>query len=226
MTPYGKESSKNDLINIVIADDHPLILTGLRHIIEKEPGLAVVGEAGNGQIAVELIRTLLPHIAILDLEMPILNGLEAAKRSISEKLPASIIVLTMYDDEIVFNEVMDSGVFGYVLKDSAAMDIIKAIHTVLRGEYFISSTLSTYALKSRQNRSTKSEFGLGLHALSPSERRILKLVAQEKGSIEIAELLSISQRTVDNHRTNICRKLRLNGVNSLLRFAIKHRTEL
>lgn len=215
-----------DMISILIADDHPLIRTGLRQVIEKEEAFTVVDEAGDGQSAHELIKEHQPCVAILDLEMPLLNGLDTARRVIAEKLKTQIIILTMYDDEEMFNEAMEIGVSGYVLKDSASVDIVKAIRSVMNGEYFVSPKLSNYALKSRQSGKATVEVAVGLFRLSPSERRILKLIAEEKTSQEIAELLSISQRTVDNHRTNICRKLGLNGINSLLRFALTHRGQL
>jgi len=132
----------------------------------------------------------------------------------------------MYDDEEMFNEAMDLDVQGYVLKDSASMDIIKAIQLVSRGEHFISPSLSSLALKPRQAGNTIVESRLGLLTLSPSERRILKLVSEDKTSAEIAEILAISQRTVDNHRTHICRKLGLNGINALLRYALTNRVHL
>jgi DNA-binding NarL/FixJ family response regulator len=215
----------NERIEIVIADDHPLLRTGLRQVIEKEAGYVVVAEAGNGRTALELIRAHQPRVAVLDLEMPELNGLDTAKTILSERLPTAVIILTMYDDEEMFNEAMDIGVSGYVLKDSASTDLLRANRASVRGEYFISAALSN-PLRARQAKSAVSESRLGLLKLTPSERRILKLVAEQKTSSEIAELLSISQRTVDNHRTNICHKLGLNGINSLLRFALTHRTEL
>ncbi len=215
-----------ETLNIVIADDHPLVRTGLRQVIEREAGYTVVGEAGDGESALASIRDLHPDIAVIDLEMPRMNGLDLTRRISSERLPTAVIILTMYDDEAMFNEAMDYGVLGYVLKDSASMDIIKAIRAVARGEYFVSSDLSNLALKPQPPRSTSTEMRLGLLTLSPSERRVLKLVSDEKSSSEIAEILGISQRTVDNHRSHICHKLGLNGSNALLRFALTHRTHI
>jgi DNA-binding NarL/FixJ family response regulator len=213
-------------IDIVIADDHPLFRTGLRQVIENVPGLCVVAEAGDGRTALEQIRKLQPRIAVLDLEMPEVNGLDAARCIVSEKLPTSVIILTMYNDKEMFNEAMDIGVLGYILKDSASMDVVKGIQAVVRGEYFVSPALSHIALQSRESRSTASEHRLGLLLLTPSERRILKMVADNMTSAEIAELLSISTRTVDHHRNSICHKLKLNGINALLRFALNNRAQL
>ena len=219
-------SIKSDPIDIVIADDHPLVRMGLRQVIEAHEGFVIVAEASDGQSALERIREKRPRIAILDLEMPLLNGLHTARQVVAEKLPTAVIILTMFEEEELFNEAMDIGVLGYVLKDSASLDIIRAIKKAARGEYFVSPSLSNYALKSHHNKNSGSENRLGLLKLSPSERRILTLVAEEKTSIEIAEFLSISPRTVDNHRKNICSKLGLSGINSLMKFALTHKADL
>jgi DNA-binding NarL/FixJ family response regulator len=186
----------------------------------------VVAEAGDGRTALEQIMNLRPRIAVLDLEMPEVNGLDAARRIVSEKLPTSVIILTMYNDKEMFNEAMDIGVLGYILKDSASMDVVRGIQAVLRGEYFVSPALSNIALQSRESRSAASENRLGLLLLTPSEHRILKMVAENKTTAEIAELLSISTRTVDHHRNSICHKLKLSGINALLRFALTNRAQL
>ena len=215
----------DDRIDIVIADDHPLVRAGLRLVLEKTADIEVRAEAGDGSTALELVRMHQPQVAILDLEMPELSGLDVARAILSGSPGTSVIILTMYDDEEMFNEAMDIGVSGYVLKDSASIDIVRAVRSAVRGEYFISAALSN-PLRARQAKSAVAESRLGLLKLTPSERRILKLVAEQKTSGEIADILSVSQRTVDNHRTNICHKLGLNGINSLLRFALTHRGEL
>lgn len=212
-----------DTVDIVIADDHPLVRTGLRQVIEREDDLVVVAEAGDGAEACDVIMAHRPHIAILDLEMPKLNGLDVARRVKREKIPAILIILTMYDEERMFNEAMDIGALGYILKDSASVDIVRGIRTVLRGEYYISPALSGYSMKKRNADANDPDDRIGLLLLTPSERRVLKLVAENKTSAEIAEALAISPRTVDNHRGNICRKLSLNGTHALLRFALMHR---
>lgn len=216
----------DEKLDIIIVDDHPLVRTGLRQVIEEEPGFRVVAEASNGRTALERIRELRPRIAILDIEMPGLNGLDTARSIIAEKLPTAVIILTMYNDARMFDEAMDIGALGYILKDSASDDVVHCIETVARGEYFVSPALSNVALKSRESRSSAAESRLGLLMLSPSERRILKLVAENKTTAEIAEFLCISPRTVDHHRNNICRKLGLSGINALLRFALNNKGQL
>lgn len=218
--------SISDRIEIVIADDHPLFRSGLRQAVEKEEGFVVVAEAGNGREALDCIRETTPSIIVLDLDMPVMNGLDAAKQIMRERMPIAIIILTMYDDEEMFSEAMDIGVLGYILKDSASVDIVRGIRTVARGEYFISSSLSGAALKARQAGNAEVDNRLHLLNLTPTERRVLKLVAANKKSAEIAEILGISPRTVDNHRTNICNKLGVSGNNALLRYALMHRAHL
>lgn len=213
-------------VSIVIADDHPLFRSGLRQAVEKHEDYLVVAEAGDGRTALEHVRTYTPAIVVLDLDMPVMNGLDTAKQIIKEKLPTTVIILTMYDDEEMFNEAMDMGVMGYILKESATEDIIRGLEAVSHGEYFVSPKLSSIVLKSRLPRHSATEDRRGLLLLSPSERRILKLVAEDKTSAEIAEILGISTRTVENHRTNICAKLGLSGKNALLRYALMHRGQL
>jgi len=215
-----------DRIEIVIADDHPLFRSGLRHAVEKEEGFVVVAEAGDGKAALDRIREHQPSVVVLDLDMPVMNGLDAAKQIQREKLPVAIIILTMHDDEEMFNEAMDIGVLGYVLKDSASMDIVRGIAAVARGDYFVSPAMSAVALKKRQAGHVMTDARAGLFSLTPTERRVLKLVGENKTSSEIAELLGISPRTVDNHRTNICAKVGVSGNNALLRYALTHRAQL
>ena len=213
-------------VSIVIVDDHPLFRSGLRQAVEKGGGFAVVAEAGDGLTALEHVRTFQPAIVVLDLDMPAMNGLDAAKHIIKEKLPTTVIILTMYDDEEMFNEAMDMGVMGYILKESATEDIVRGLEAVSRGEYFVSPKLSSIVLKSRLPRHSTTEDRRGLLLLSPSERRILELVAEDRTSTKIAEILGISTRTVENHRTNICAKLGLSGKNALLRYALMHRGQI
>lgn len=216
----------SDRIDIVIADDHPLVRTGLRHVIEKDGQCLIVAEAEDGKTALEQFLAHRPAIAILDLEMPFMNGLEVARRVLADRLPTAIIVLTMYDEEDLYHEAMEIGVLGYLLKDSASRDVLKAIRSALRGEYYISPSLSNYTIRPRHPMPVSLENRLGLQKLTESERRILQLVADQKTSAEIAAMLSISAKTVDNHRTNICHKLGLTGINSLTRFALTHRASL
>jgi len=213
-------------IKILIADDHPVFRAGLRQIIEMNPDLKVVAEAGDGPAALEHVRQYSPDVAVLDVDMPGMDGFEVVRALRQEKLTAGVVFLTMHKDEDIFNEAMNIGVCGYVVKDSAVTDIVASIRSAAAGRPFISPTLSSYLL-SRTHRSTNlTREKPGIQQLTPTERRILKLLSENKTSREIAAELFVSHRTVENHRANICQKLGLSGNNALLKFALENRSQL
>ena len=204
---------------IIIVDDHPLLRRGLRDVIGENSGFRIVGEASDGAEAMRLFASLKPQIAIIDIDMPQLNGLETIRAM--RGLPVSIkpIILTMYREEDMFNAAMDLGAKAYVLKENAANEIVSALEAVARGDSFVSTSMRSAG----QRRSDRvRELLLGkpqIESLTPAERRILKLIGEDYTSKEIAELLQLSVRTVDNHRQHICNKLKLHGTHSLLKFA-------
>jgi DNA-binding NarL/FixJ family response regulator len=219
------ENMKSE-ISIVIADDHPVFRQGLRQIIEMEQGLEVVGEARDGAAALSMIQELKPDIAVLDINMPNLKGFDVAREIRQQGLKVGIIFLTMYDDERMFNQALNVGALGYLLKDSAISDIAGSVRAVAAGQHFISPAISRYLIN-RSNRSmVLSEKTPRLNDLTPTELRVLKLIAENKTSKEIAAQLFISHRTVENHRTNICQKLGIHGSNSLIKFALEHKFDL
>jgi len=209
-----------------MADDHPMFRGGLRQIIVAQPDLRLVHEASDGEEALRMARELKPAVAILDLDMPKLSGLEVAATVQRERLPVSIIVLTMYREEDMFNEALDLGILGYVLKDSAAEDILQGIRAVAVGQHYLSPAISGFLVNRNARAESLRQAKPGLADLTPAERRILRLVAQSKTSKEIADELGLSTRTVENHRTNIGTKLDLHGVHSLVKFAFDHKSEL
>lgn len=210
-----------DTVSIILADDHPLFRKGLKDLIEEQRSGQVVGEANDGLQVLELIDKTKPTMVIIDIDMPKLNGLEVAKEIQRKKVQMDIIVLTMYDQETIFNEAMDLGVMGYVLKDSAVNEILDAISTVAKGRYYFSPSLSSYLAK-RSHYGGSGVVAAGIATLTSSERKILKRIAEGRTTKEIANELFISIRTVETHRSNICKKLNLFGTNSLLRFALEH----
>ncbi len=215
-----------ETLSILVADDHPLFLTGLRQVIENVGHFSVVAEANDGVTALKRLRDLHPAVAVLDLRMPGMSGLAVAREFLSESTNTKIIILTAYDDEEMFNDAMDIGVLGYVLKDSATAEIVRCIDTVAMGEYFVSPALTSAALKTRTRAGDAMDAVHGLDLLTTTERRVLRLVARDHTTADIAEMLTVSPRTVDHHRANICRKLELSGINSLLRFALQHRAHI
>ncbi len=212
-------------VSVVIADDHPLFLTGVRQAIESVPALEVVAEASDGAKALSEIESRRPDLAVLDIRMPHLSGLQVLREMHQRNLSTDVIFLTMYDDEETFNEAMDLGVMGYVSKESAVIDVVAAIETVVRGRHFISPSLMDLMVARRANPAPSNRNVL-LNNLSPAERKILKLIAESKTSKDIAETLFISQRTVENHRAHISTKLDIHGSYSLLKFALENKSRL
>ncbi len=215
----------SDEIKIIIVDDHPIFRKGLRQVIESDTRLKVLGEAENGVAALDLIEELKPSVVVADVNMPLMGGLELAGKIREKNLPVALVFLTMHRDETMFNAAMDAGVSGYVLKDTAITDITDCVKAVASGKHYITPALSDYLFNRRRKSDAFTEQTDGLNSITKAERRILKLIAEDKTSKEIGELLFIHPRTVDNHRTNICRKLDVHGSNALLRFALKHQSE-
>ena len=214
------------MTTIFIAEDHPLFHKALRDLLSGDPSLKIIGDTGDGNQVMSFLRGLHPEILILDLNLPGVTGLEIARRICDEKLSVKVIALTMNKEENVFNEVMDAGAFGYVLKESAVDVILNAISVVAAGENYISPMLAHYLIERRGKSNDLREQHPDLSLLTPMERKIVKLISHDKTSKEIADALFISEKTVQNHRMNICNKLHLHGSNGLLKFAIQHRSEL
>lgn len=213
-------------VRIVIADDHPLMRQGLRQIIEIEPHLTIVGEARNGSEALAMVEELQPKVAILDVDMPHLDGFQVAHTLLSNKRETAIVFLTMHSDEAMFHAALDLGAKGYVLKDSAIDDIVTAINEVAAGRSFTSLPMTTYFSKRQNYIQAPDDQRLGLSQLTPTEHRILRFLADYKTSKEIAGELGISPRTVETHRSRICQKLNLQGSHALMKFAAQYKSLL
>lgn len=211
---------------VLIADDHPLFREGLRHAIEADGGCRVVREVADGRAALEALRELRPDLGVLDISMPVLDGLAVVRAMRAQALVIPVILLTFHAEADFVNAALDLEVPGYVLKDSAAQDIRHAIGQVLAGRRYFSAGLSDILLDRRSSAQTLRERKPGLERLTPAERRILKLIAQDFTSKEIADHLGLSPRTVENHRTNICDKLDVHGVHGLVKFAYANKSRL
>jgi DNA-binding NarL/FixJ family response regulator len=211
-----------DEISIVLADDHPVVRKGLKLSIEEDSRLKVVAEAGDGEAALALIKELNPQLALLDIDMPKLGGLGVAKEVTRLGLKTKIIFLSFHKDEEFFRSAIEMGGKGYLLKDSAMEEIVTAVHTVIAGQVYMSSAITLQLLRGADASKPAEEVSL-TRDLTTSERRILKLIADGLSSKEIGDELSIHYRTVENHRTNICRKLGIEGANALLRFAAQRK---
>ena len=208
---------------LIIADDHPLFRSGVRGELETIDSFEILAETGDGTKALQLIKQHHPDVAVLDFEMPGLNGLEIAVQLASAGIETAIILLTMHRDKKIFYKALDSGIMGYVLKDDAVMDIIKAIDSVMAGKHFISDALSEILIEKAKNLTENSNVINLVEELTSTEKNILTLVAELKSNQEIAETLYISKRTVENHKVNISSKLGLKSSRHLLKFALQNK---
>lgn len=213
-------------IKIVMADDHPIVRQGLGKIIESDPQISIVAEAGDGAMALDLILEHQPAVAVLDLDMPKMDGFTVVRELRKRKAAVEIVVLTIHSEEELFQTAMDLGVKGYVLKDSAVSDIVAAIKSVAAHRPFLSPALSALLLNRRRRVEELEREQPGIQLLTPMEKRILKLIAEDKTSKEIGAELFISPRTVESHRYSMYRKLELQGSLALVRFAVAHKSEL
>lgn len=208
-------------IRILLADDHAILREGLRLVLEKEPDFQVVGEAGDGQEAVEKARALHPDLVLLDIAMPRLNGVEAARRIKRHCPEAKILVLTQYDDRAYVLPILQAGADGYILKQTESYHLAEGIRAVMRGE----ATLSPPVARQLVDLVASEPSPEADHAevtLTDREREVLILVAEGYSSRQIAEALGISPKTVDVHRTNLMRKLNLHNRVEVTRYAIRH----
>lgn len=215
-----------ELTRIIIADDHPLFREGLVRAIERDKAFAIVGQVGDGAEALKAIRELHPDIAVLDVSMPSMDGLEVARHVHHEALPTEVVVLTMYKDSRYFNAALDLGVRGYMLKDSAAVELLLCLKSVASGNYFISPAVAHLLIDRDGSPASHTESTSLHHLLTPAELAVFRLVSENRSSKKIAEILYVSVRTVENHRTHICQKLGIKGHNALLQFALENKAEL
>ena len=213
-------------LRVLIADDHPIFRKGMLLAISNERSIEIVGEAGDGREALDLAIELKPDVAVLDIEMPELTGLQVAEEIIKRKIHIAVIFLTMYKEEDMFNEAMDVGAKGYILKESAVSDIVLGIKSVAAGNQFLSPSIEEY-LQGRNDRTHQLiKKKPQIVNLTVTERKVLRLISENKTSKEIGDELHISYRTVENHRMNICNKLEIHGSHALLKFAIEFKAVL
>lgn len=201
----------------IIADDHPIFRKGLVDILSGMQQIEIVAEVANGMDAYHHIISKRPDLAILDLEMPGLTGMDVCEKILNEKSETKFIILTMHREKAYFTAAMKLGVKGYILKDHAIDELITGVEKVIRGEIFVSPGIEALLIDSGGREVP------GIEKLTATEKIILKLVADSKTSTEIAELLFVSPNTVDNHRANIVKKLGIEGKNSLLKFALQYK---
>lgn len=210
-------------ITLIIADDHPIVRQGLRQVIEREADLKVIAEADDGVAALEQIETLKPDVAVLDVDMPRMDGLELLRALRERAETVAVIMLTVHREEAFFNRALQLGAQGYLLKDSALADIVSGIRAVAAGRNYVSPLLTSYLF---QKKASPKPERLSVDLLTETEREVLKLIAEYQTNNQIADKLFISPLTVKTHRRNISIKLGLEGKHTLMKFALDHKAEL
>lgn len=214
-------------IRVLIADDHPVFRHGLQQVVERQADMQVVEAVGDGTTALDAIRRLSPDVCVLDVRMPGLGGFEVAQQVAQERLQTRLMFLTMHDEPVLFERAMAIGVKGYVLKDAALSEIVQAVRVVALGRTYLSPALSEYLVeRSFPSRRPAPAESSPLAGLNERERHILRLIGDSKTSKEIAELLGIHYRTIENQRAAISQKLGLQGSHALVKFAFEHKNDL
>lgn len=209
------------MIRIILADDHAVMRRGLRLLLEQQKDFEIVGEASDGREAVKLAETLKPDIAVLDITMPNLNGIEAARQITAKQLGVSIVVLSMHADESFVLRALKAGARGYLLKESPESDFINAIRMVSEGNSFFSPTVSRMLVEDYVRQLQDRDIEDSYELLTLREREILQLIAEGKSNKEIANMLYLSLYTVETHRSNILEKLNLHSVPELILYAVR-----
>lgn len=216
--PFGREMKKT---SIFIADDHPVLRSGIRSLLNDVPEFSVVGEAENGAEALETISRLKPEVIIMDITMPGLNGIEATKRITEESPDSRVIILSMHKDVFHAIDAFRAGALAYVLKDSDPGELLEAVKRVGQGQKYASPAVTQELLSDFVDIIKKDQTQDPFESLSSREREIVKLIADGSTSKEIAERLFISVSTVKSHRNHIMKKLKVNDMASLIRIAIR-----
>jgi DNA-binding NarL/FixJ family response regulator len=207
-------------IRVLLVDDHTILREGIRALLADEPEIVVVGEAGDGEEAVERVQALRPDVVLMDMVMPKMNGLEAT-RLIKECAPeVKVLILSMYDDDEYVQQVIQAGAAGYVLKGVQAGDLTHAIREVHAGSSFLNPQIAAKLIEDYVRR-VHGSAEAGHEALTPREREVLKLIAEGHSNRQIADILRLSRKTVESHRTNLMRKLDVHDVTGLVKHALR-----
>jgi DNA-binding NarL/FixJ family response regulator len=208
-------------LRILLADDHTVVRQGLRKVLEERPDWVVVAEAGNGRDAVKRAEELKPDVAILDVAMPLLNGIEATRQIVKRSPATRVLVLTMHSDEAYVNQILKAGATGYLLKDSADIDLIQAVGAVSQGKSFFSPGVARLMLDDYVRQLADKGISDRYESLSERERETFQLIAEGKANKEIAHILSISPSTVETHRARIMEKLDLHSAAEIVLYAVR-----
>jgi two-component system, NarL family, response regulator NreC len=208
-------------IRILLADDHAIVRQGLRFLLERQPGMEVVGEAANGREAVRMAETARPDVVIMDIAMPLLNGIEATAQMLKRDPRIGVIILSMHSDEDYLLSALNAGAKGYLLKESAEVDVVKAIQSVSRGTPFFSpevaETMMEDHMRFLQQRNLEDTYDL----LTEREKEVIQLLAEGKSNKEVAAILNVSVYTVETHRMHLMQKLNLHNTAEIVLYAVR-----
>lgn len=209
-------------LRLLIADDHEIVRQGIRSLLESQAGWEVCGDVADGRAAVRVAREVSPDVAVLDVSMPGLNGIEACRQIRAAVPECQVVVLTLYDSEQIVHELLHAGARGYVLKSDGGRSLVEAIRLVHGGGTHFTPVVESIVLAGYLDRGHAREDGARVRVLSPREREVVQLLAEGQSNKEIARELGISLRTAETHRTNVMRKLDLHSLSDLVRYAIRN----
>jgi len=209
-------------IKLLLVDDHSLFRAGIKALLEKEKDIEIVGEAENGREAVKKAKQLSPDIVLMDISMPSLNGIEATHQIKKNNIDTKVLIVTMHEAEEYISKALHAGAYGYLTKSALHAELIAAIKAVHQGEYFLSPQITKKLITRFVNKSNTKVTSNRLNALTEREREIIQLIAEGNSNKKIAEILYISKKTVENHRTNLMKKLDIHNVVELTQFAIRN----
>lgn len=211
-------------LRVLVADDHEIVRKGLRSIVEEQPGWELAGEASDGREAVDKARALRPDVAVVDVSMPGLNGLEATRQMLRNDAGTKVLILTMHESDPLIREVLDAGARGYLLKSDASRDLVTAVEAIRRNKTYFTARVAQIVLDGYLDKKQRSTPATDSPAsrLTPRQREIVQLLAEGKSSKEVAVALGLSVKTAETHRANIMRRLECHSVSELVRYAIRN----
>jgi DNA-binding NarL/FixJ family response regulator len=217
-----RTGAKMETLRLFVADDHDLVRRGLRSLLEEQPGWEVVAEASDGKKAVAKILETNPDVAILDIRMPVLDGLEVARRIRTSGSKTRILILTMHESDTLIREMLDAGVRGYLLKNDAGRELVAAVEAVRYNKTYFTSKVSQMILDGYLRKVRDADGTEPVTRLTPRQQEILKLLAKGKNSKEAAEALGLSLKTVETHRADMMRRLNCHSLSELVRYALRN----
>ena len=209
-------------IKLLLADDHILVRRGIMALLEKEKDIEIIGEAENGREAVKKAKQLSPDVVLMDISMPSLNGIEATYQIKKLNIDTKVLIVTMHETEEYVSKILHAGAYGYVIKNASPAELLSAIRAVHKGEYFLSPQITKKLITRFINKPKTKVTSNRIDNLTEREREIIQLIAEGNSNRKIAEILFISKKTVENHRTNLMKKLDIHNVVELTQFAIRN----